>query len=167
MRDAEGLGSQECFQCSKCSAGCPVVSFMDYKPHQVIQMVNLGLADQLLSCRTIWVCASCYSCSTRCPNNVDVAKVMDWLRQTALAGNTPPAERDVALFHKSFLQSIRTFGRVHELSLMALYKLAAKKYLDDLQLGWKMFARGKLRLLPARTRNRKQVAELFNKGGAT
>ena len=157
----ERLKVEECFQCSKCSAGCPVVSFMDYKPHQVIQMVNLGMIDDLLSCRTIWVCASCYSCSTRCPNDVDVARVMDWLRQKALAEKTPPAEKEVALFHKSFLQSIQTFGRVHELSLMARYKLAAKKYRDDAGLGWKMFARGKLRLLPARVKNRKQITDLF------
>ena len=157
----EGLKVEECFQCSKCSAGCPVVSFMDYKPHQVIQMVNLGMADDLLSSRTIWVCASCYSCSTRCPNDVDVARVMDWLRQKAIAEKRPPAEKEVALFHRSFLQSIKTFGRVHELSLMARYKLAAKKYLDDAGLGWKMFARGKLRLLPARVKNRKQIADLF------
>ena len=161
----EGLGFEGCFQCSKCSAGCPVVSFMDYKPHQVIQMVNLGMADDLLSCRTIWVCASCYSCSTRCPNDVDVARVMDLLRQTALRQKTPPAEREIALFHRSFLQSIRTFGRVHELFLMAQYKLAAKKYLDDAALGWKMFARGKLRILPSNIKARKEVAGLFTRPG--
>lgn len=160
----EGLKCEECFQCSKCSAGCPVVSFMDYKPHQVIQMVNLGMIGDLLSSRTIWVCASCYSCSTRCPNDVDVAKVMDWLRQKAGSEKIPPAEKEIALFHKCFLQSIRAFGRVHELSLMARYKLAAGKYLDDMELGWKMFARGKLRLLPARARNRKEIADLFQKG---
>ncbi len=161
MGDAERLRFHDCFQCAKCSAGCPVVSFMDYKPHQVIQMVNLGMADRLLSSRTIWVCASCYTCSTRCPNDVDVAKVMDWLRQTAIREKAVPAEREVALFHEAFLGSIRAFGRVHELSLMARYKVAAKRYLDDMGLGWKMFAKGKLRLRPARVRERKEITRIF------
>ena len=59
---------------------------MDYKPNQVMQMVSLGMKDRLLSSKTIWVCASCYTCSTRCPNDIDIAGVMDWLRQTALEG---------------------------------------------------------------------------------
>src|SRR5512139_1225889 len=97
-----GLNVQDCYQCQKCSAGCPVVFAMDYKPNQVMQMVSLGMKDRLLSSRTIWVCASCYTCSTRCPNDIDIAKVMDSLRQTALKEGVAPAERDVSLFHAAF-----------------------------------------------------------------
>jgi heterodisulfide reductase subunit C2 len=161
MFEAGRLNTQDCFQCAKCSTGCPVVAFMDYKPHQVIQMVNLGMTGRLLSCKTIWVCASCYTCTTRCPNDVDVAKVMDRLRQTALREKSPPAEKEIVIFHNAFLQSVRTFGRVHELSLMGRYKMATKRYMDDARLGWMMFVRGKLRILPARVKDRKRVAGLF------
>jgi heterodisulfide reductase subunit C len=150
-----------CYQCQKCSAGCPVASFMDYKPHQVMQLVNLGMIEKLLSCRTIWVCASCYTCSTRCPNDVNVAEMMDWLRQRSLQARVAPAEKDVALFHRTFLEAIRARGRVHELSMIARYKMATRRYFDDMKLGWKMFVRGKLKLLPSGVRNRTEIDDLF------
>jgi heterodisulfide reductase subunit C2 len=157
------INTEECFQCQKCSAGCPIAPHMDYKPHQVIQMLALGMHDRLLACRTIWVCASCYTCSTRCPNDVDVAGVMDQLRQTALRQGVPPAEKDVPLFHRAFLDSIRFHGRVHELSMMARYKIATHRYLDDMKLGLRMFTKGKLKLLPSRIADKNQIQRMFSK----
>jgi heterodisulfide reductase subunit C len=139
---------------------------MDYKPHQVMQMLALGMHDRLLTCRTIWLCASCYTCSTRCPNDIDVAAVMDRLRQTALREGAAPAEKDVPLFHKAFLDSIRAHGRVHELSMMARYKMATHRYFDDMRLGLRMFMRGKLRLLPSRVTDRNRIRQMFS-GSAT
>jgi heterodisulfide reductase subunit C len=162
---AEQISVQDCFQCQKCSAGCPVVSEMDYTPNQVMQMVSLGMKEKLLTCTTIWVCASCYTCSTRCPNQIDVAGVMDWLRQTALREGAVPAEKEVPVFHAAFLESIRSHGRVHELSMLARYKMKTHRYFQDMKLGWKMFARGKLRILPSNIKGRKEVAGLFRRPG--
>ena len=156
-----GINVQDCYQCQKCSAGCPVAFAMDYKPNQVMQMVLLGMKERVLSCKTIWVCASCYTCSTRCPNDIDIAKVMDWLRQSALREGVVPAEKEVALFHAAFLDSIRSHGRVHELGMMARYKMKTGKFFDDFKLGWKMFSRGKLKLLPSGVRKKKEITELF------
>ena len=157
------LHVQDCFQCQKCSAGCPVAFAMDFKPNQIMQMVLLGMKERALSCKTIWICASCYTCSTRCPNDIDIAKVMDWLRQTAAAEGKPAAERGVPLFHRAFLDSIRTHGRVYELGMMAQYKTKTGRFFDDIKLGWKMFIKGKLKLLPSRIRKRSEVARLFQK----
>lgn len=153
--------ARDCFQCQKCSAGCPAASFMDFKPHQVIQMVNLGRIAPLLASHAIWVCASCHTCSTRCPNEVDVAGVFDELRRRSNAARTVPGETAVPLFHKAFLSDIRIYGRVHELSLMARYKLATGRYLDDARLGWLMFLKGKLRLLPSVVKSRREMARIF------
>jgi len=165
--DASSWGSghnvQDCYQCQKCSAGCPVAFAMDYKPNQIMQMVSLGLKERVLSCKTIWVCASCYTCSTRCPNDIDIAGVMDWLRQIALREGVTPAEKDVPLFHAAFLDSIRRHGRVHELSMMASYKMKTGKLFDDFKLGWKMFTRGKLKLLPSGIKKKKEISAIFQK----
>ena len=158
-----GINTEACFGCQKCSAGCPVALHMDYKPHQVMQMLALGMYDRLLACKTIWVCASCYTCSTRCPNDIDVAAVMDRLRQRALREGVVPAEKDVPLFHRAFLDSIRAHGRVHELSMMARYKMATHRYLDDMKLGFKMFTKGKLKLLPSRITDRNRIKDMFSK----
>jgi len=156
-----GLNVQDCYQCQKCSAGCPVAFAMDYKPNQVMQMVSLRMKDRVLSSKTIWVCASCYTCSTRCPNDIDIAKVMDWLRQTAIREGVPPAEKEVALFHSTFLEAIRSHGRVHELSMMAKYKRKTGKWMEDFKLGWRMFAKGKLKIFPSVIRGKKEVKGFF------
>lgn len=75
-----------CYQCGKCSAGCPVTSAMDILPNQVIRLVQLG-DENVLDCKTIWICASCFTCVSRCPKGVDLAKVMEALRQITLRKN--------------------------------------------------------------------------------
>jgi heterodisulfide reductase subunit C len=154
------LNVQDCYQCQKCSAGCPVAFAMDYRPNQIMQMVLLGMKERALRSKTIWVCASCYTCSTRCPNDIDIAGVMDWLRQSALEEGVA-VEKEIPLFHEAFLRSIQSHGRVHELGMMARYKVKSGKFFDDLRLGWKMFAKGKLKLFPSRVKGRKELAELF------
>ena len=72
-----------CYQCGKCSAGCPMVSSMDLLPNQVIRLVQFG-DERVLESMTIWVCATCYTCSIRCPKGIDIAKVMEALRILAL-----------------------------------------------------------------------------------
>ena len=156
-----GINIQDCYQCQKCSAGCPVAFAMDYKPNQIMQMVALGMKDRVLSSKTIWVCASCYTCSTRCPNDIDIAGVMDWLRQSALREGVVPAEKEVPLFHAALLDSIRSHGRVYELGMMARYKMKTGRLFDDMKLGWKMFRKGKLKLFPSGVKRKKEVTELF------
>jgi heterodisulfide reductase subunit C len=159
--DESGINIQDCYQCQKCSAGCPVAFAMDYKPNQIMQMVLLGMKERVLASKTIWVCASCYTCSTRCPNDIDIAGVMDWLRQSALREGVVPAEKEVPLFHAAFLDSIRSHGRVHELGMMARYKMKTGKFFDDFKLGWKMFKKGKLKLFPSGIKKKKEITELF------
>jgi len=73
-----------CYQCGKCSAGCPMAPHMDILPNQVIRMAQLGMQEKLLASRTIWTCVSCLTCNSRCPKNIRIAEVMESLRQTAL-----------------------------------------------------------------------------------
>jgi len=86
VRQVEEISGQDlltCNQCGKCSAGCPVVAVMDLLPSQVIRMAQLGMED-VLECNTIWICASCLTCVTRCPKGVDLPRLMEALRQIAL-----------------------------------------------------------------------------------
>jgi heterodisulfide reductase subunit C len=159
--EEKGIHVQDCYQCQKCSVGCPVVFAMDYRPNQIMQMVSLEMKERVLKCKTIWVCASCYTCSSRCPNGIDIAGVMDRLRQAALREGVEPAEKEVPIFHASFLESIRSHGRVHELGLMARYKMKTGKFLDDFKLGWKMFTKGKLRLFPAGIKKKGEIRKFF------
>jgi len=155
-----------CYQCFACSSGCPVAYAMDYKPHQIIRMVQFGLKDPVLDSSTIWLCASCETCATRCPNDIDIVVVMDTLRHMAIAeGRTQVT--NLPLFHTTFLNAIRSNGKVHELMLILIYMLKSgdifkfKKLFTDMILGAKMFLKRKLAILPDRIKGLGEVRRIF------
>ena len=161
-----GKDLQQCYQCFKCSAGCPVSFAMDWNPNQIIRMVQLGLRDKVLSSSTIWLCASCETCFTRCPNKVDLPVLMDSLREIALEEGVKSAAAHIPTFHRVFLRCIRWFGRLHEISLLAAYKmLSLKIFKEDMILGPQMFMKGKLKLLPTRIKNIDEIKEIFKTFG--
>lgn len=161
---ASGETIQACYQCQKCSAGCPVVEAMDLLPNQVLRHIQYGHRDRVLTSKTIWICASCYTCSVRCPNNIDIAKIMDTLRHVAIHSGVKPGERDIPIFHSVFLNEIRSKGRIHELSLIFRFKAKTRDFLKDAGLGWKMFRLGKIKLFPSTFSGGKEIKEIFEKG---
>ena len=154
-----------CFQCKKCTAGCPVhrTGAMDISPTQVIHMVRLGIVEPLLESHTIWVCASCETCTTRCPQGVDIAKVMDAARNIANMIGKTDAEKAISIFHTAFMENIAKHGSLYELGLVLGIKLKTKEFFRDAEIGREMFLKGKLRMMPHNTANRKEIKEMLNK----
>lgn len=166
MRQVEALSGENvrrCYYCLKCTAGCPTAFEMDHGPAQVLKMVQLGQKDALLNSSAIWLCVGCETCWTRCPNGISAGHVMDALKQVAVAEGYAPAERRVFVLHRQYLNSIKYFGRVHELSMLALYKLLSTDLFTDLDLGAKMLLKGKIPILPDRIGRIKEVQRLFKK----
>jgi heterodisulfide reductase subunit C len=159
---ASGETIQACFQCQKCSAGCPIAYAMDILPNQILRHIQYNHREKVLSSKTIWICASCYACSVRCPNNIDIAKIMDTLRSLSIRSGVELGEKDVPIFHSVFLDTIKTKGRIHELSLIFQFKSKTKDFLKDAGLGLKMFRKGKIKILPSRFGAGKEVQEIFN-----
>jgi heterodisulfide reductase subunit C len=160
--EASKVDIRGCYQCRKCSAGCPVVSAMDILPNQVIRQIQYGRREKVLRSGSIWVCASCHTCSVRCPNDIDFAQVMDSLRHIALRSGMNAGEKEVPVFHKAFLDSIKSTGRIHELSLILRFKLKTRDFLKDAGLGWQMFRRGKIKVLPPSLTGGKEVRAIFD-----
>ncbi len=160
VKEASGTEINRCYQCLTCSLGCPSAFAMDYLPHQIVRMVQLGLREQVLTSSTIWVCADCQACATRCPNDVDLVKIMDVLREISLREGLAK-ERGVADFHRIFLGNIERWGRQHELSLILMLKLKTRDLFSDLRPGVKILMKGKLKLLPARFKAIKSVRDIF------
>jgi heterodisulfide reductase subunit C len=84
VQELSGQNLLTCYQCGKCSAGCPAVSQMDILPNQIIRYAQLGFKDELLKSKSIWVCASCMTCNARCPKGINIAEVIEALRQILL-----------------------------------------------------------------------------------
>jgi heterodisulfide reductase subunit C len=163
LKEKTGEDVFRCFQCLKCSTGCPMAHAMDILPHQLIKAVQLGLREEAISSRTIWVCASCLTCSVRCPTEIDIARLVDGLRQMALARKGRLGDELVPLFHETFLHSLRRRGRVYEIGMLMSYKFKAKQLFKDMGLGWRMFRKGKLRLFPSRVRKRAEIRAMFDR----
>jgi heterodisulfide reductase subunit C len=159
---ASGQTIQACYQCQKCSAGCPIAYAMDILPNQLLRHIQYNHREKVLGSKTIWLCASCYTCSVRCPNNIDIAKVMDTLRAMAIRSGIQAGEKDIPLFHSVFLNNIKSKGRIHELSLLLQFKSKTKDFFKDAQLGWKMFKKGKIKIFPSKFGGGKDIKEIFN-----
>lgn len=149
-----------CYQCGKCTAGCPAAFAMDYTPRQVIRLLQLEMVEEALKAEAPWICATCETCTTRCPRGVDIASLMDALRREALARGVV-TDRKVAAFNQIFLKLVERYGRVHELGLTLEFNLKTGQLLKDTELGLPMFKRGKVHLLPETIKGREQVREIF------
>lgn len=169
LRQAEqesGVTIGACFNCKKCSNGCPLTFAMDLHPFQVARLAQLGQVERLSSCRTIWVCSACQTCLTRCPNQVDLPRFMDWLKERVAKGGGAVEEKRTLLFHRLFLDEVKSRGRVFEGSLMARYLIKTggafgPEAMANARLGLAMLKRGRLKLLPAGTRDRRWLKALF------
>ena len=163
-RQVKETGGQDlslCYQCGKCTAGCPVAYEMDYPPSQIMRGVQLGMRDIVLSSEAIWLCTACETCTTRCPQEVDPAGVMDVLRHIAYAEGAKSPEVEVPLFHRIFLGTVKQFGRVFELGMIGLYNVFSGHFLKDMALAPKMFIKGKMNVLPPREQNIQGVKAMF------
>jgi heterodisulfide reductase subunit C len=163
LKSVQGLSGQdvrECYQCGKCSAGCPIAADMDLPPNQVMRLLQLGVTDEVLRSRTIWLCASCETCTTRCPREVDLAAVMDALRNIALQQGVRTAERPVTFFNRTFLRLIRKYGRVFEMELIGRYNVGTFNFFKDVTKAPKLLLKGRLKFFPS-LKGRKTAVAVF------
>lgn len=172
VEKSSGVAVSTCYQCKKCSSGCPVTFAMDYLPNQILHMIQMGLKEEVLKSATIWVCASCETCTTRCPNDIDIAKIMDVMRRASLESGLAVGEKKVPVFHDAFLSSIKSKGRVYELGMIGQYtlksgdakaKLISGSFIEEVKLGWQMFKKGKLKLFPQKIKRTGEIKKLFKK----
>lgn len=162
VAEASGQDVEACYQCGKCTAGCPLAPVMDMKPNQVIRACQLGLKDLALDCNAIWHCAGCETCASRCPRDIDMSRVMKSLARRCVVDKRVPKDHATMVFHKSFMESMGRWGRAHEVEIMSLTKMRdAGQRLKDIPLGAALFGRGRLALLPSWVRQSRKVREII------
>ena len=172
-----GQSLARCYQCQRCTAGCPVAPEMDLPPHEVVLRALLGEDEAVLRSSAIWLCVGCETCGERCPNGISLGQAIPVFRQLALEAGVAPRERRVAAFHAASSASVRERGRLHEATLLLDYArraflgreglVAVRDLLaprrarggirDDVRVGLQLLLRRKL---PLRAEGRGPVVEV-------
>lgn len=162
-----GESLNDCYQCGKCTAGCPLADEMDIVPNQILRMLQLelpNLDEKVLESYSIWLCLTCETCYSRCPKDVNLPEVMDYLRSESIRQNkVNPKAKDILAFHNSFLDSIKATGRLYEVGLIAGYKMRTMHLMQDVNSVPSLLQKGKLKLMPHLIKNRKEISKIFEK----
>jgi len=161
VQNISGVDIRSCLQCRKCSNGCPVTGLTKVHPSDIIRRLQLDMVDNIFESDLIWMCASCETCFTRCPMKINMAEVMDALRIIAVHKKASRYERNVELFNKSFLRTVKMFGRSYDIGMIAEYKLGTSSYLRDTDKFPMMLFKGKIALLPSFKADKKYIKRIF------
>jgi heterodisulfide reductase subunit C2 len=135
-----------CMQCGTCTGSCPNAHAMDVTPRQLWRMVLLGLKEEIFNSKTFWLCSSCYYCTLRCPRGLPLTETVGALKRVAVAEGRA-VDKKSPLFYRSFLETVRRYGRVREMEMMTRYFLSLKNPITPLAfapLGIRLMAKGKI-----------------------
>ena len=157
-----GVNLKDCYQCGKCTAGCPLADGMDLMPREVIRFLQLGALDVVLNAKTPWICAQCVVCSSRCPQNVDICSTMRAVRLASKrAGKRPLPEADI--FDDEFIANVRAHGVSNEQYLAAAYNVKSGHFVQDMRNATRMLTRGMVGVSRHNTKGRANVAALVDR----
>jgi heterodisulfide reductase subunit C len=178
-----GEGVKLCIQCGTCSGSCPNANEMDYPPRQMIALVRAGMRDEALSSNSMWYCASCYLCTVRCPREIKITELMHALECLAIRHGMDTKRTRTPLMYRTFVDSIRSNGRVHEFGFMVRYYIRAMRfYLPSranplnplrvfelfgmLPVGLGLYSHGRLALRPTKVKGMKGLKAIIDKAEA-
>lgn len=161
VREATGLNPAKCYQCGKCSAGCPMALEMTLRPHDWMRLVATDRLERIAGDPSIWICLTCETCTARCPNGCDPARTADALREIVAAAQPDAAPRAIRSFHDAFLAQVRSSGRMFELGMILGYKMRTGDLFSDAMAAPGMLSRGKLKLTHRKIRGIDEVRRLF------
>ena len=166
-----------CYQCRRCAAGCPVGDESGVTPDRLIRMILLGERDEAMNNLLVWKCVACYTCGTRCPNNIQTARITETLKQLSKEAHIAPLVPSVGAFHDAFTTSVSHLGRLHELEFMALYesrvmagkakrgewKAVIDEMKDQARLGLSMMKKKRMHVGLEKVKGLSEVKEIYRK----
>ena len=159
----EGAKIRKCIQCGTCTGSCPVSYMMDITPREVIALFRAGDIETILNSRTIWICASCYGCTVRCPVGIKVTDILYALKRLAIEERMFPGRFPVYSLSRTFVSLINLFGRSYEPGLIALFCLRTNplKLFSMIPLAFRMWRKGRLHLMPQRIKGRRDFSRIL------
>jgi len=165
-RDLQSITGENvmlCYQCKKCTLGCPSAYAMRMKPHELMRAAQLGLTEEIYWSGTIWICLSCETCNTRCPQDINILRVIDGLREISRKFDYYNPQPAVPAMHRIFMGLVERFGKVYELGLALLINLKMLTPFKDIDMASPMFMKGKLKPLPHFSHGAKELRQVMAK----
>jgi len=162
VEELSGVDLSPCYQCKKCSSGCPVTGLTQSPPAEIIRRLQLGAGDELLKNDMVWLCLSCETCYARCPMQINTGAVIDALRMVAIEKRVAKPKGNIPLFNKAFLTTVRIFGRSYDLPALAFYKLGSGSLVKDMDKLPAMLKKGKMAITPPAGADTRRVRSIFN-----
>lgn len=155
----------QCIQCGTCTASCPVSHAMDITPRQVIAMFRAGAIEELLQSRTIWLCASCYHCTLRCPSQIQITDLIYALKRIAIEEGIFPKRFPVHVMSETFTKNVKRYGRNYEVGLLLRYFLKTKPQglFAQRRAGYALWRHGRIKMRPDKINNIEQLRKIIAK----
>jgi len=159
----EGENIKQCIQCGTCSGSCPTSYAMDFTPREIIAAFRAGMLDRVLKSNTVWMCASCYYCTVRCPAGIKLTDIMYELKRLGIEYGLYPKGATAPVLSKTFVKMVDKYGRSPEVELLSRFTLATNpfKMLGMAPMGAKMFLRGRLGIFPKRIKGQKDLEKIL------
>jgi heterodisulfide reductase subunit C2 len=165
VEEMSGADLSTCYQCRKCSSGCPVGKQTSTCPSEIVRRLNLGAGNELLESDLVWMCLACETCYGRCPNQINIPAVIDALRALAIERGVTIPQGNIPLFNRKFLDMVKIYGRSYEFPMIAAYKLGTGNVMADMDKFPTMLMKGKMALLPPSGAEKGTVKRIFEKSG--
>ncbi len=152
-----------CIQCGTCSGTCPLTIYMDFSPRQVMALVRADFKNEVLRSNTIWLCASCYSCTVECPRQIRITDIMYALKQRAIKDHVYPRNMPIPILAQEFAKMILSKGRITETLLVMRLFLRAnwRAVLSSWRQGLGLIRTGRFVLRPERIERQAELAAML------
>jgi len=159
----EGENIKQCIQCGTCSGSCPTSYAMDYTPREIIAAFRAGMLDRVLKSNTVWMCASCYYCTVRCPAGIKLTDIMYELKRLGIEYGLYAPGVTAPILSKTFVKMVDKYGRSPEMELLSRFMLATNPLgmVGMAPLGAKMFFKGRLGIFPKSIKAKKDLAKIL------
>jgi len=157
---------KSCIQCGTCTGSCPVSYAMDISPREVIALFRAGDLETLLHSKSIWTCASCYACQTRCPSLIKVTDIIYALKRLAIEKKIYPSKFPVHTLSQTFVNVMNRYGRLNEPIFLVSYLLKTNHYLKLLgfmPLGLRMAKRKRIAYIPSKIKGIQGLKKIIKK----
>ncbi len=156
---------KRCIQCGTCTGSCPVSYAMDISPRELIALFREGEMETILKSRTIWICASCYACTTRCPSGIRITDIMYALKRTAMEKGSTSKAPQVQVLARLFVDNLMRYGRLHEGTLIRRFytRTGITRMFGLIPLARKMWRTGRLAPFPKRIKGHESLSRIIRK----